>query len=95
MARDATWDAIEETARRINDEDASIEFTVVALRRRYLNRWTVREGLHLGNLWTDVFEDVRSRRFFGDKWSEVQTISSAEANVRDFIRRGSRPQGAG
>ncbi len=93
MAVEATWDSIEESARRLNDDYLSSEFTVTALRRRYLNRWTVREGLHLGNLWTDVFEDVRKRRFFGDNWHDVQSLASAEAHIREIIRRLSETPG--
>ena len=90
---EATWESIEEAARRLNDEQADSEFAVMALRRRYLNRWTVREGLHLGNPWTDVFEDVRKRRFFSGDWRDVQSLASAEARIRESIRRLSEPPG--
>ena len=90
---ETTWESIEEAARRLTDEQAGNEFTVSALRRRYLNRWTVREGLHLGNPWTDAFEDVRKRRFFSDDWRDVQSLESAEAHIREFIRRLSEPPG--
>jgi hypothetical protein len=90
---EATWESIEESARRLNDEQAGSEFTVTTLRCRRLNWWTVSEGLHLGNLWTDVFEDVRKRRFFSDDWQDVQSLESAEAHIREFIRRLSEPPG--
>lgn len=84
MAGVASWDDIVATAQRLDRELADSPFAVTAVRRRYLNRWAVREGLHLGNRWTDVFEDVRVRRFVSTRWTEVQTLESAEACIRRF-----------
>jgi hypothetical protein len=87
MGDAASWDEIVAAAQRLDREFGDSPFTVAAARRRYLNRWAVREGLHLGNRWTDVFEDVRVRRFFSTRWTTVQTVASAETCIREFADR--------
>jgi hypothetical protein len=86
--RDPTWDAMCEFADRCDASGRSAELEVVAYRRR---RWlvTVVEGLWVGDLWTDVFEPVRTRSVFGGQWTERQSVEQAAAKIDEFLR--SRP----
>lgn len=72
------------TRRYCQGETLSVE----AVRRRLIFR--VIEGLQVADNWTDVFEPVRSRRWFSSRWREVQSVQDAAAQVGAFLRE--RPE---
>jgi hypothetical protein len=86
--RDLTWDAMCGFADRSNRSGRAGELEVVALRRRH---WliVVAEGLWVGDKWTDVFEPVRRRVAFRDRWTDLQSVAVAASKIGDFV--DSRP----
>ena len=57
---------------------------VAATKRR---RWfQVIEGIQVADNWTDVFEPVRSRRWFSSRWSKIQSVKDAAAQIGAFLR---------
>lgn len=84
--RDLTWDAMCEFAERINASGRCAELEVRTARK---HQWvvTVVEGIWVGDRWTDVFEPVRRRTIFSDRWTELQPVELAAAKVGDFLNR--------
>ena len=86
MERDQTWAAIYNVADRMNRRYTDTTLRVRPVRQRTLRAWRVVEGLRAADNWTDVFEPVRRRRFFGRRWTEIQPVQQAAAKIGRFIR---------
>ena len=57
---------------------------VSAYQRRYLTK--VVQGLEVWDKWTDGVEPVRERRYFSNKWTELQPIQEAASKIATFLR---------
>lgn len=75
-----------EVATRLNERTGDSGLEVRASRRRSLLGWSVEEGIEVVDNWTDVFEPVRRRRFFGSRWQEVQPVQEAASKIGWFLR---------
>jgi hypothetical protein len=85
VERDQTWAAMVNVAERMSSRYCKTDtLKVYATRRRRL--LTVIEGLAAADCWTDVFEPVRERRVFLRRWTELQTVKEAAANIGGFLR---------
>jgi hypothetical protein len=83
--RDLTSDALVEWVERANASGRAAELQVRVVRRRRWARLVVQDVLWAGNLWTDVVEPVRERRFGSSRWREIQTVAEATAWMGRFL----------
>jgi len=60
--------------------------TLRVFAQRYRRMTFVVEGLLVWDMWTDVFEPVRKRRVFTNKWTEIQPINEAASKLEAFLR---------
>jgi hypothetical protein len=86
MERDQTWAAMFTVAERMTAEHCAGDTLKIYAVTRRPNPVTVVQGLLVADNWTDVFEPVRKRRVFGKRWTEVQPVDVAAANVGAFLR---------
>jgi hypothetical protein len=84
--RDLTWDNMVRVADRMTRRYADSGLVTRARRQRSIVSWTTTDGLQTVDNWTNVFEPVRRRRFFGRVWSEVQPLQEAASKVGTFLR---------
>lgn len=47
---------------------------------------SVTEGLEVADNWTEVFEPVRKRRRFTSRWTTLQPVQEAAAQIGTFLR---------
>ena len=57
---------------------------VTAYQQRNLTK--VVQGLAVWDKWTDGTEPVRERRYFSNKWTELQPVQEAASKIGAFLR---------
>ena len=82
--------AVDDDERALNDAVGRLQGLAagsglaVSVESRWRGSFVV-EGLGVDDLWTEVFEPVRSRRFWRYKWTVRQTVAEAERAVQRFL----------
>lgn len=86
MAADALRREMEVAAARLDDLAQQQGLGVEARREHRLLSWTIREGLHCGDLSVHYIAPVRKRYLTGRRWHSLQSVQDAEQDVRNFLR---------
>jgi hypothetical protein len=85
MERDQTWAAMYNVAERLTARYCEAD-TLRVFARRYRRLTVVVEGLLVWDKWTDVFEPVRKRRIFSNRWTEIQPVNEAASKIGAFLQ---------
>lgn len=85
MGRDQTWASMYNVAERLTARYCEAD-TLRVYAQRYRHMTFVVEGLLVWDKWTDVFEPVRKRRVFTNKWTELQPVNEAASKLAAFLR---------
>ena len=83
--RDQAWSAMYTAAERLTARYCEGDtLSVAAYQQRNLTK--VIQGLRVSDKWTDGKEAVRERRYFSNKWIELQPVQEAASKIGAFLR---------
>jgi hypothetical protein len=86
MNRDAVWAEISAAAQLLSEQYCKGDTLRVTANRRATGLLSVAEGLSAQDNWTDVFEPVRRRRIYRNRWNSVQKLEQAAEHIQVFLR---------
>ena len=86
MKRDAVWAEMSAAAQLLSDQYCKGDTLKVTANRRATGLLTVSDGLAAQDNWTDVFEPVRKRRIYRNRWNDVQSIKLAAEHIQVFLQ---------